>query len=186
MMAPIMSHSEWQNRVCWTTREIARSPISPSEPKREQCIRETSTGFGPRTNAATRHSDNRRRRLTRWPMDRWPKPKNSKVDRANELRGVGRQPSVCGIVTHCHHPPSVAHTHSGSDPRAFGGVSHTLTRAHTPLRAQRATCRFNRSARTPPMSGRHTAAVPRRQNLSSPIRCATQSQVATIWLGAST
>ena len=199
MMMQIMSLIEWRNRVCWTTREIASSAISPSEPQRAQCVKETSTGFGPRTNAATRHSDNRRRRLTRWPMDRWPKPKNSKVDRANELRGRGHdgdtpsarirsQPSSL-TVGHTH-----THTHAAAATRIHWD-SQPHTRAHTYC-ARGASCRFNRSAHTPaaltrknpagglrpkqwgsapagtpPSSGRHTAAVPGSQTPSSPIQC---------------
>ncbi len=102
--------------------------------------------FGPRTNAATRHSDKRRRRLIRCPMDRSPKPTNpEKVDRAIELRGRGGDPSSAAfghtIVNHRRSRP-----HSGSGPRPLGAVSHS--HAPTPTARGAATCRFNRSAHT--------------------------------------
>ncbi len=147
MLVPIMSHVELRNRVCWTTREIARSPIQPISAQRAQCVRETSTGFGPRTNAATRHSDQRRRRLTRWPMDRSPNPKTKKVDRAIELRGRGAATLRLRAFGHTvDHPPSVTHTQRQRP--ASVGASQPLTRVHTHC-ARRQPVAFKRSALTP-------------------------------------
>ncbi len=169
-----------------------------SEPRRAQCIRDVDW-FGPRTNAATRHSDKRRRRPTRWPMDRSPKCENrQKVDRAIELRGRGDDPPSARIWS-LPSSPTVGRTHAAAATRVRWGQSATHAcapihcarggnlslqpvRAHTPPRRREKSRRGLRPKRWGQRTRRHPAierqthgsshGQPRRTP-SSRIRCDT-------------